>query len=121
MSLLLASIRSGDTTWLLASLSGSAGMGSERSANGSRNRTAWAQPSGLSLSADGGTLWVADSESSSIRSSSIADGSSQASVQPLHDGASLFYIEQRPLTGQDVPAQQTLLHRALPKHQNICP
>lgn len=55
------------------------GDGSERNANGRSNRTAWAQPSGLSLSPDGNTLWVADSESSSIRSLSTLDGSSQAS------------------------------------------
>lgn len=36
--------------------------------------TSWAQPSGLSLSADGAELWVADSESSAIRSCSLATG-----------------------------------------------
>ena len=41
--------------------------------------TSWAQPSGISLSADGSQLWVADSESSAVRSMSLATGGSQAS------------------------------------------
>ena len=54
------------------------GDGAERNANGGSGRTtSWAQPSGLSLSADGRQLWVADSESSSIRSLALADGAAK--------------------------------------------
>ena len=54
------------------------GDGAERNANGGSGRTtSWAQPSGVSLSADGLQLWVADSESSSIRSLALADGAAK--------------------------------------------
>ena len=54
------------------------GDGSERNANGATGRTtSWAQPSGLALSADGSQLWVADSESSSVRSMLLEDGGSR--------------------------------------------
>ena len=56
------------------------GDGYERNANGRNGPgTSWAQPSGISLSADGRELWVADSESSTVRSMSLATGGSQAS------------------------------------------
>lgn len=44
-----------------------AGSGAEDLATGDAARAAFAQPSGLALSADGKTLYVADSESSAIR------------------------------------------------------
>jgi sugar lactone lactonase YvrE len=51
------------------------GDGYERNQNGrSGPGTSWAQPSGLTLSPDGSKLFVADSESSSVRSASLADG-----------------------------------------------
>ena len=54
------------------------GDGYERNANGRNGPgTSWAQPSGISLSADGSELWVADSESSCVRSMSLATGGSQ--------------------------------------------
>ena len=57
------------------------GDGAERNANGSSGRTtSWAQPSGLSPSADGDSLFVADSESSCIRSVSLRSGGSQVST-----------------------------------------
>merc|ERR1739848_784226 len=40
--------------------------------------TSWAQPSGLSLSSSGNTMYVADSESSSVRSLDLTSGSSNA-------------------------------------------
>ena len=56
------------------------GDGSERNANGRKGgSTSWAQPSGLSLSRDGADLWVADSESSTVRSMRLATGGSQVS------------------------------------------
>lgn len=56
------------------------GDGYERNANGRNGpSTSWAQPSGIALSADGAQLWVADSESSTVRSMSLASGGSQAS------------------------------------------
>ncbi len=60
------------------------GDGYERNANGRNGPgTSWAQPSGISLSADGSELWVADSESSAVRSMSLATGGSQASQSGL--------------------------------------
>ena len=54
------------------------GDGYERNANGRNGPgTSWAQPSGISLSRDGSELWVADSESSTVRSMSLATGGSQ--------------------------------------------
>lgn len=56
------------------------GDGSERNANGRNGgSTSWAQPSGLALSRDGADLWVADSESSTVRSMRLATGGSQVS------------------------------------------
>jgi DNA-binding beta-propeller fold protein YncE len=62
------------------------GVGSVYSGNGyERNfnspypsNTSWAQPSGLSISNSGDRMYVADSESSSVRSVSLGDGSSKA-------------------------------------------
>lgn len=62
------------------------GLGSVYSGNGyERNynsgypaTTSWAQPSGLSLSSSGNTMYVADSESSSVRSLDLTSGSSNA-------------------------------------------
>lgn len=56
------------------------GDGYERNQNGRNGPgTSWAQPSGISLSADGHEMWVADSESSTVRSMDLASGGSQAS------------------------------------------
>ncbi|CAL8471539.1 g11081 [Coccomyxa elongata] len=57
------------------------GDGYERNANGASGpATSWAQPSGLSLSTDGRELWVADSESSTVRSMDLTTGGSTAHV-----------------------------------------
>ncbi|GMH46099.1 hypothetical protein BSKO_14063 [Bryopsis sp. KO-2023] len=71
--------------WKHDFLSGStanfSGTGQERNKNGENSRsTAWAQPSGLSLSKDGNLMYVADSESSSIRSLNLETGGSRACV-----------------------------------------
>jgi sugar lactone lactonase YvrE/thiol-disulfide isomerase/thioredoxin len=62
-----------------------AGSGAEDLLQGSAERAAFAQPSGLLLSADSSTLYVADSESSSIRAVSSKDGGTTTLV-----GAGLF-------------------------------
>ena len=55
------------------------GTGNERNQNGTSGlTTAWAQPSGLTLAED--ALFVADSESSSVRRLDLRSGGSQAIV-----------------------------------------
>ncbi|KAK9805135.1 hypothetical protein WJX72_001459 [[Myrmecia] bisecta] len=57
------------------------GDGYERNQNGRNGvSTSWAQPSGLSLAPNSQDMWVADSESSAIRSVSLANGGGQAHV-----------------------------------------
>ncbi|QQS09447.1 MAG: redoxin domain-containing protein [Phycisphaerales bacterium] len=51
-----------------------AGSGRESIIDGSAREAALAQPSGLSLSGDGGTLYFADSETSAIRAMDLAKG-----------------------------------------------
>ncbi len=51
-----------------------AGSGRESIVDGASRDAALAQPSGLSLSADGGTLYFADSETSAIRAMDLAKG-----------------------------------------------
>lgn len=62
-----------------------AGSGAEDLVAGKASAAAFAQPSGLQLSADGNTLYVADAESSAIRAIALADGSTSTVV-----GAGLF-------------------------------
>eukprot|EP00271_Cylindrocystis_brebissonii_P018072 TRINITY_DN496_c0_g2_i1.p1 TRINITY_DN496_c0_g2~~TRINITY_DN496_c0_g2_i1.p1 ORF type:complete len:1137 (+),score=278.85 TRINITY_DN496_c0_g2_i1:69-3479(+) len=63
------------------------GNGYERNQNGRSGKdTAYAQPSGLSLSADGSEMYEADSESSSIRAINLVTGGSRL----LAGGDSLF-------------------------------
>ena len=58
-----------------------AGSGEEANRNNSYpHRAAFAQPSGLSWDAGGGRLWVADSESSSVRQVLLTDGAVKAAV-----------------------------------------
>jgi thiol-disulfide isomerase/thioredoxin len=63
-----------------------AGSGAEELKPGAPDAAAFAQPSGLSLSSDGATLYVADSESSAIRA--IAVGGNDATRTLV--GAGLF-------------------------------
>lgn len=46
----------------------------------SGTKSSYAQPSGLSLTPDGSSLYVADSESSSVRVVNTATGGSQSNV-----------------------------------------
>jgi len=60
-------------------MSNYSGNGYERNQNsGSPSTTSWAQPSGLSISSSGERMYVADSESSSVRSVDLSNGSSKA-------------------------------------------
>jgi DNA-binding beta-propeller fold protein YncE len=62
-----------------------AGSGAENILAGSPGKAAFAQPSGLALSKDGKTLYVADAESSAIRAIDLSDDSTKTLV-----GAGLF-------------------------------
>jgi thiol-disulfide isomerase/thioredoxin len=62
-----------------------AGSGAEDLTSGSAERAAFAQPSGLTLSKDGNTLYVADAESSAIRAVALGDAKTTTIV-----GAGLF-------------------------------
>ena len=67
---------------------------------------AWfAQPSGLAVSADGRRLWVADSETSALRSLDLTD---EGFVVETHVGQGLFDFGHR-----DGPAEQALLQHPL--------
>lgn len=56
------------------------GDGSERNANATTGaKTSWAQPSGLSLGTSGEEVWVADSESSCVRSMAVVSGAGRVS------------------------------------------
>jgi sugar lactone lactonase YvrE len=62
-----------------------AGSGAENIVAGSPGKAAFAQPSGLAMSKDGKTLYVADAESSAIRAIDLSDDSTKTLV-----GAGLF-------------------------------
>ena len=62
-----------------------AGSGAENLVAGAPTKAAFAQPSGLTLSKNGDTLYVADAESSAIRAIALSDGSTKTLV-----GAGLF-------------------------------
>ncbi|HVU02607.1 MAG TPA: thioredoxin-like domain-containing protein [Polyangiaceae bacterium] len=76
------------------------GSGKEDLKDGTAATCAFAQPSGVALSPDGGTLYVADAESSAIRAVSTADGSCTTLV-----GRGLFTYGDRDGVGSDVLLQ----------------
>ena len=78
-----------------------AGTGAEALVDGSLLESAWAQPSGLSLS--GKLLWVADSETSAVRCIDLSDGHVRTLV-----GKGLFDFGD-----VDGPADEALLQHAL--------
>lgn len=92
------------------------GDGSERNANGSTGvKTSWAQPSGLALSLDGKQLWVADSESSTIRSMALLSGAGKVLAWPklrttlcLH--ALLCYMRRHPAFRVESRASTLVCH-----------
>ncbi|MEP6484115.1 MAG: thioredoxin-like domain-containing protein [Rudaea sp.] len=63
-----------------------AGSGAENLVAGSPDKAAFAQPSGLTLSQDGDTLYVADAESSAIRAIALNDANTTKTLV----GAGLF-------------------------------
>ncbi len=63
-----------------------AGSGAEDLVAGTADKAAFAQPSGLSLSSDGSTLYVADAESSAIRAIALRNADATKTVV----GAGLF-------------------------------
>ncbi len=63
-----------------------AGSGAEDLLAGSPDEAAFSQPSGLSLSGDGGTLYVADAESSAIRAIALRNANTTTTLV----GAGLF-------------------------------
>ena len=65
-----------------------AGSGAEDLVSGTAERAAFAQPSGLTLSKDAATLYVADAESSAIRAVALGDGAKTSTTTIV--GAGLF-------------------------------
>jgi thiol-disulfide isomerase/thioredoxin len=76
------------------------GTGDEGLVDGTAATCEYAQPSALSPSADGATLYVADPESSAVRAVTVADGSCKTLV-----GKGLFTYGDQDGTGDDVLLQ----------------
>lgn len=76
------------------------GTGDEGLVDGAAATCEYAQPSALSPSADGATLYVADPESSAVRAVTVADGSCKTLV-----GKGLFTYGDQDGTGGDVLLQ----------------
>ncbi len=76
------------------------GTGAEGLVDGTATTCEYAQPSALSPSQDGSTLYVADAESSSVRAVNVADGSCSTLV-----GQGLFDFGDRDGTGDQVLLQ----------------
>ncbi|XP_062598938.1 NHL repeat-containing protein 2-like [Saccostrea cucullata] len=88
-----------------------AGSGNEENRNNSYpQKAAFAQPSGLTLgyTKDGGFLFVADSESSTIRSVSLKDGAVKHIVGGERDPMNLFAYGDQDGIGFDVKLQHPL-------------
>lgn len=79
------------------------GDGRERLVDGDAEVTGYSQPSGLSLSADGAVLYVADTEASAIRAVSAESGAAETLV-----GTGLFDFGDRDGVGDDVLLQHPL-------------
>ncbi|KAI7838239.1 hypothetical protein COHA_007984 [Chlorella ohadii] len=94
-------------TGVLANFSGS---GYERNQNGtSALTTAWAQPSGLALAPSGDAIYVADSESSSVRRLDLGSGGSRLLVggDPMFSD-NLFRFGDKDGSGSDALLQHPL-------------
>ena len=81
------------------------GTSAEGIRDGAADEAWFAQPSGLGASADGRRLWVADSETSALRSLDLTD---EGFVVETHVGQGLFDFGHR-----DGPAAQALLQHPL--------
>ncbi|MEO5981840.1 MAG: NHL domain-containing thioredoxin family protein [Pedococcus sp.] len=82
-----------------------AGTSAEGLRDGAADEAWFAQPSGLAVSADGSRLWVADSETSALRSLDVTD---EGFVVTTHVGQGLFDFGHR-----DGSADQALLQHPL--------
>lgn len=81
------------------------GTSSEGLRDGAADESWFAQPSGLAAAADGRRLWVADSETSALRSLDLTD---DGFVVETHVGQGLFDFGHR-----DGPADQALMQHPL--------
>ena len=81
------------------------GTSAEGLRDGAADEAWFAQPSGLAVSEDGSRLWVADSETSALRSLDVTD---EGFVVTTHVGQGLFDFGHR-----DGPADQALLQHPL--------
>lgn len=81
------------------------GTSAEGIRDGAADEAWFAQPSGLAVSPDGTRLWVADSETSALRSLDVTD---EGFVVTTHVGQGLFDFGHR-----DGPADQALLQHPL--------
>ncbi|WP_406832975.1 NHL domain-containing thioredoxin family protein [Pedococcus sp. KACC 23699] len=81
------------------------GTSAEGLRDGAADEAWFAQPSGLAVSADGSRLWVADSETSALRSLDVTD---EGFVVTTHIGQGLFDFGHR-----DGAADQALLQHPL--------
>jgi thiol-disulfide isomerase/thioredoxin len=81
------------------------GTSAEGIRDGAADEAWFAQPSGLAVSADGSRLWVADAETSALRSLEVTD---EGFVVTTHVGQGLFDFGDR-----DGPADQALLQHPL--------
>ena len=81
------------------------GTSAEGIRDGAADEAWFAQPSGLAVSEDGSRLWVADSETSALRSLDVTD---EGFVVTTHVGQGLFDFGHR-----DGPADQALLQHPL--------
>ena len=81
------------------------GTSAEGLRDGAADEAWFAQPSGLAVSRDGSRLWVADSETSALRSLDVTD---EGFVVTTHVGQGLFDFGHR-----DGPAPQALLQHPL--------
>lgn len=98
------------------------GNGYERNQNsGGALTTSWAQPSGLSLAPDGQSLFVADSESSTVRRLDLATGGGQACVggDPMFSD-NLFRFGDKDGSGSDALLQHPLAVLARPDGKGAC-
>jgi thiol-disulfide isomerase/thioredoxin len=81
------------------------GTSAEGIRDGAADEAWFAQPSGLAVSEDGSRLWIADSETSALRSLEVTD---EGFVVTTHVGQGLFDFGHR-----DGPADQALLQHPL--------
>ncbi|XP_014662525.1 PREDICTED: NHL repeat-containing protein 2-like [Priapulus caudatus] len=115
-----------DATWWKnrAVLSGTcvaiAGSGAEENRNNSyAHRAGFAQPSGLSLDEDGSSLYIADSESSSIRRLSLLDGAVSGVVGGAKNPRNLFAFGDVDGVGMDAKLQHALGVALNPVNGNV--